>query len=533
MTLQADAVWFNARIYTMEHSLPMAEAIAARNGRILAVGSDAHIRAVVGPDTEQHNLGGRCLLPAFTDAHIHLVNYGLTFSQVPLAGVPSLKGALDRIAKHAQSLQPGEWIRGWGWNRNLWKGAPFPTADDVDPVTPNNPVFLRSTDGHAAWVNSWALQLAGVTSETPDPPGGELGRDPATGALTGVLKEDPAINLVRDVAGPEPMEVREQAICTAADHLHAMGIVGVHVPEEEHELAALQSLWLKGELDLRVNAMIPDKHLDRALHLGLRAGLGDAFLRLFAVKSFADGSLGTRSADMYDPFDNEPDNRGIQVTSGERLEEIVSAATDGGWPVAIHAIGDRANARVLDALEQYWPQWSRLGLRPRIEHVQLISPQDLARLATMGVVASMQPIHCPSDIDMCDCYWGHRCSGAYAWRSLLEAGAVLAFGSDAPVETPDVMKGIYSAVTRQREDGTPPGGWYPEQRLRVPEAVYGYTVGAAYASGEERLKGSLSVGKLADMVVLSRDIFDIPARAILDTSVEMTVLNGEVVYQAD
>ncbi len=528
--MQADVVLFNGRVYTMDHQLPLAQAVAARAGRIVAIGDNAQVRALVGPGTEQLDLGSRTVLPGFTDAHIHLVHYGLSLTQVQLDGLASLQEALARVAECARVTKPGEWIRGWGWNRNLWPGAPFPSKQDLDPVTPNHPVFLRSKDGHAAWVNSLALQQAGLTRETPDPPGGQFERDPQTGELTGLLKEDPAIDFIKDAAGPASLDEMEKAIGAATQRLHRRGIVGVHVPEEEHELAALQSVWLKGELELRVNAMIPDRHLDKALGMGLRAGLGDEFLRLCAVKAYADGSLGTRSADMFEPYQDEPRNCGIEVTDAERLAEIVGACTASGWNVAIHAIGDRANCRVLNVLEEHWREWSPLDLRPRIEHVQLITPQDVPRLAAMGVIASMQPIHCTSDMDMAERHWGPRCSGAFVWRSLLESGAVLAFGSDAPVEDPDVLRGIHAAVTRQREDGLPPGGWYPEQCLSVPEAVYAYTVGAAYASGEERIKGSLSVGKQADMVVLSQNIFELPAQELLNTCVEATILAGEWVY---
>jgi predicted amidohydrolase YtcJ len=266
--------------------------------------------------------------------------------------------------------------------------------------------------------------------------------------------------------------------------------------------------------------------------LGLRGGFGDEFLRLGAIKIFTDGALGPRTADMFDPYDGEPDNRGIEVTTSERLRQLVAGCVAGGWSPAIHAIGDRANGRALDALEEHWRDWTTQGLRPRIEHVQLLAPQDLPRLGAMGVIASMQPIHCTSDMAMAERHWGARCSGAYAWRCLLASGAVLAFGSDAPVEDPDVLRGIHAAVTRQLPDSTPPGGWYPEQRLTVAEAVYAYTMGSAYASGEERSKGSLSVGKQADLIVLSQDIFALPPEELLHTQVEMTLIAGEVVYSA-
>jgi len=530
--VQADLVLFNGHIYTMDQELPVAQAVAVRCGRVMAIGDDTDIRALTGPDTECLDLHARTVLPGFTDAHIHFVNYGLSLRRVQLDRATSLQDAVDRVAERARTAQPGEWIRGRGWDRNTWPGVPLPSKYDLDPVTPHNPVYLSSKDGHMAWVNSLALQRAGITADTADPVGGQFERDPQTGEPTGLIKEPPAIDIIERAAGQVSLTERSEAIQLATERLHRLGIVGVHVPEGADELAALQSVWLRGELDMRVNVMLADKFIDAVLETGLAAGLGDEFLRLCAVKIFADGSLGARTADMFEPYDGEPHNRGIEVTSSERLGQLVASCTAGGWNVAVHAIGDRANRRVLNALEEHWREWSPRGLRPRIEHVQLIAPQDLPRLGTMGVIASMQPIHCTSDMVMAERYWGTRCSGAYAWRSLLESGALLAFGSDAPVEDPDVLRGIFAAVTRQREDGTPPGGWYPEQCLTVPEAVYAYTMGAAYASGEERIKGSLSIGKQADMVVLSQDIFSLPAQEILNTQVEMTIVAGEVVYMA-
>jgi len=530
--VQADMVLFNGRSYTMDDHLPLAEALAVRCGRIVAVGDDAEILALAGPHSVRWDMRGNIVLPGFTDAHLHLVSYGLSLTQVQLDGLPSCEEAVARVAERVRAADPGHWIRGWGWNRNLWADAAFPSKRDLDPVSPDNPVYLRSKDGHAAWVNSLALKHAGITKQTPDPPGGEVARDPQTGEPTGVLKER-AMEIVERAAGPASLDERVEGILAAAQRLHRLGIVGVHTPEKEHGLSALQRVWLRGELDLRVNVMVREEHLDHALQMGLRAGLGDEFLRLSALKVFADGSLGSRTADMFEPYDDEPRNNGLEVTSNEKLRQLIADSTAGGWSVAIHALGDRANSRVLDALEAHWHEWSRLGLRPRIEHAQLLAPTDIPRMGAMGVTASMQPIHCTSDMLMAERHWGSRCSGAYAWRSVLDGGAVVAFGSDAPYDDPSVMKGLFAAVTRQREDGTPSGGWYPEQCLSAPEAVYAYTMGAAYASGEERIKGSLRVGKQADMVVLSQDIFDLPADDLLNTDVVATVIAGEVVYSAD
>ena len=531
-TSSADLILLNGRVHTMDEHLPLAEAVAVRCGRIIAVGRDADIRALAGPATEELDARGRVVLPGFTDAHIHFVDYGLSLSRVQLDGVPTLQKAVARVARRARTVAPGEWILGRGWNRNLWPGGRFPNRHDLDPVTPHNPVFLHSKDGHAAWANSLALQLAGVTAATPDPPGAQFERDPHTGEPTGLLKESAATDIVDRAATQSSMAQRITAIEAATKRLHSMGIVGVHTPEKVPDLQALQEVWRKGELRLRVNFMLPDKQLPAVTDLGLQGGFGDEFLRLGAVKIYADGALGPRTADMFDPYDGEPDNCGIEVTTSERLLALVAACTAGSWSPAIHAIGDRANNRALDALEEHWRNWTLRGLRPRIEHVQLLAPQDLPRLGAMGVIASMQPIHCTSDMVMADRHWGRRCSGAYAWRSLLASGAVLAFGSDAPIEEPDVFRGIHAAVTRQLPDGTPPEDWYPEQCLTVAEAVYAYTMGAARASGEECVKGSLTAGKQADLIILSQDIFQAPPEELPHTRVETTMVAGEVVYTA-
>jgi predicted amidohydrolase YtcJ len=529
--LSADLTLSGGRIYTMDDTVPLATGAAVRDGRIIAVGDDADMRDLCGPETEQINLEGRVALPGFTDAHLHLLEYGLSLTGVQLDGLGSPADAVSAVAHRAQRTLPGEWIRGWGWNRNLWPGSPFPTRDDLDPVTPHNPVYLISKDMHAGWANSLALEAAGLGRQTPDPPGGQFLRAPESGELTGVLKER-AMEAMVKVAGPFSQEEQIPALLSAVQSLHRMGVVGVHTPETANGLSGLQGVWLRGELGLRVNVMIRDDDFPHAREMGLAPGFGDEYLRLALVKVYSDGALGSRTADMFEPYETDPRNRGIEVTGSDRLSRLVEECTAAGWGAAIHAIGDRANCRVLDALEEHWPAWSAKGIRPRIEHVQLISPEDAPRLGTMGVIASMQPIHCTSDMLMAEEHWGARCSGAYAWRSLLEGGATLAFGSDAPVEEPDILRGIYAAVTRTREDGTPAGGWYPEQCLTVPEAVYAYTLGAAYASGEERIKGSISVGKQADIVVLSQDIFEGRPQDLLTTKVDTTIVAGEVVFSA-
>jgi len=529
--LQADLILTGARIYTMDEAVPLATGMAIRGGRIIAVGDAEDMRAFSGSGTDQIVLGDRIALPGFTDAHLHLLGYGLSLTGVQLDGLDSAAKAVSAVAERARRTAPGEWVRGWGWNRNLWPGAHFPTKQELDLAMPDHPVYLISKDMHSGWANSLALERAGLGPETPDPAGGQFVRDADSGDLTGILQER-AMEAMAKVAGPFTEEEQLVALRSAVGSLHRRGVVGVHAPERTIGLAALQALWRRGQLSLRVGVMIPAEDSAHARAMGLGGGFGDEYLRLLAVKAYADGALGSRTADMFEPFETESHNRGIEVTDSNSLSKLVSECSAAGWSVAIHAIGDRANCRVLDALEEHWRMWSSRGLRPRVEHVQLISPDDAARLGTMGVIASMQPVHCTSDMLMAEKHWGPRCASAYAWRSLLENGATLAFGSDAPVEQPDILRGIYAAVTRTREDGTPDGGWHAEQCLTVAEAVHAYTMGAAYASGEESIKGSISVGKQADIVVLSQDIFDVPAQDLLGTEVKMTLVAGKVVFAA-
>lgn len=527
--MKAELIVLNAQVHTMNGNRPLAEAVAVANGRIAALGDNEEIRALAGADTKEVDAADRVLLPAFTDAHIHLVEYGLSLSLLHLDQARSIEQVLDQVAGATQTHAPGSWIRGLGWNRNLWPGSPFPTRQQLDRVAPHHPVMLDSKDLHAVWLNSAALELAGITAETPDPPGGVIVRD-ATGEPTGVLKENPATKLITErVEAPGPDQYR-QAICDATRELHRQGVASVHVPEGRRELGAVIDCWRRRELELRVLWMVAAEDLPGLANAGLREEFGDEWLRLGPVKAFADGALGSRTADMNAPYEDEKQNRGVQVQSTQQLSALIEYCTVHNWSVAIHAIGDRANSRVLDALENHWRAWTAAHLRPRIEHVQLLAPEDLPRLAAMGVIASMQPIHCPSDLEVAEKHWGKRCSGSYAWRSLLESGARIAFGSDAPVEEPSVLKGLHAAVTRQREDGKPRGGWHPEQRLSLNQAIECYTLGAAYAAGQERESGSLTAGKRADMILLSQDIYSLPPRELLNTRVDMTIVAGEIVH---
>lgn len=523
---QADLILLNGDLYTMDPRQPRACALAVQCGRVLAVGSE-ELRCLAGPDTRVIDLEGRCVLPGLTDSHIHLMEYALGLQQVDLGGCASLEEMLGRVAARAAKTPPGEWVQGRGWDQEQWPQPRFPTAADLDRVVAHHPVVLTAKSGHALVANSMALQRAGINAESPDPPGGCIVRDPA-GQPTGLVLEKAMDRVLAAVPQPDDEAVAE-ALPAAFERAWRVGLTAVHDMDDLHAFGALQRLWAQGRLRLRVVKYLPVEALEQVLALHLRAGLGDAWLRIGGIKVFADGALGTRTAAMLEPYEGEPDNPGILTIEPEALQDLARRATAGGVGLAVHAIGDRANRIVLDALEQ-----ARTGLPPgspvrhRIEHVQLLHPDDLGRLATLGVVASMQPVHATQDAPTADRYWGARSALAYAWRSLLDTGAVLAFGSDCPVEDLNPFLGLHSAITRTRPDGYPgPEGWYPQQRITAEEAVRAYTWGAAYAAGLEDQLGSLTEGKLADLVVLDRNVFTCQPDATAQTRVVGTMIGGE------
>jgi hypothetical protein len=426
----------------------------------------------------------------------------------------------------------------------------FPTAADLDRIIANRPVLLDHKSGHAAWVNSRALRLAHIDASTPDPPGGQIQRDDQ-GRPTGVLFED-AIDLVADLV-PEPTEAETtKAMIEAQEHCLKAGLTGIHDFDGRSCFQALQTLHRREDLKLRVVKNIPVYRLDHAIGVGLRSGFGDDWLRIGGVKIFADGALGPRTAAMIAPYEGEPGNWGIVVTDKEEMLASASRASQNGLSVTIHAIGDRANHDVLDVYQAVRAEElaravtgigdDRQGLgnskpgsklRHRIEHAQLLHPDDFSRLAKLGVIASMQPIHATADMDMASRYWGDRARDSYAWRTVLNAGANLVFGSDAPIDPIEPLKGIYAAVSRRRPDGSPGAqGWYPEQRLTMAEAIRAFTMGAAFTSGREGKMGAISPGNLADLTIFDRDIFTIPQDEILDVHISGTVVDGDFQYRA-
>ena len=540
---------FNARIYTLDPAHPIASAILMDRERIVSVGDEAELLGMAGDRHEQSNLRGRVILPGLTDAHLHLQYYSLGLQKIDCE-TDTLGECLSRVAERVQTAKPDEWVLGHGWNQNQWNLSPlpagkgsgvrsriegFPSAADLDAIAPHHPVYLTAKSLHAGWANSAALQLAGIHANTPDPKDGKIQRDEA-GRATGILLES-AMGLVEAVLPETSIAGLADAIEKAQSILWRMGLTSVHDFDRRDSFMALQQLHAQGRLKLRVNKNIPVDSLEHANALGLRTGFGDDMLWIGSVKAFMDGALGPRTAAMFQPYLNEPENRGILNMDAEQLFEHCRRAADVGLGMTVHAIGDRANHEVMDAFEQlraYETENNLPHLRHRIEHVQVVHPDDAARLGRLNVIASMQPIHATSDMLMADRFWGERSALAYAWRTQLENGARLAFGSDAPVESPNPFLGLHAAVTRRRPDGAPrPEGWYPEQKLSMAEAVSAYTLGAAYAANAEDRLGQLKPGYLADLIVLDQDPFTCDPDELLTMQSTATMVGGEWVWQSE
>jgi predicted amidohydrolase YtcJ len=532
--MKPDLVLYNGVVRTLDPRQPVCSALAIWNHHIVALGDD-DLKTTVAHAGQAIDLGGRLALPGFVDGHVHFVEFALRRQRVDLSGVTSLEAALHRVQAAAATIPPGQWILGGGWDHNLWTTAAWPDRQALDTVSRRHPIALDSKDVHTLWVNSLALERAGVDERTPNPAGGKIVRDPISGAVTGILSEMPAKALVWDVIETPPLDEVRRAIRQATQAVWRAGVTGIHDCEDEHAFAAFEELLRNGEAGLRVLMHLSKDNLDAAIQAGVRSGLGDAWLRVGSVKLFMDGALGSRTGHMLEPHLGEPANYGMIVTTREELTDLLARALPNGISAAIHAIGDAANRAALDCLEIAQKRdTARPPLRNRIEHAQILSPIDIPRLAALGVIASVQPLHATADYEMAERYWGEpRIQGAYAYRSLLDAGARLVFGSDCPVEVCDPLGSIYAAATRRRPDGTPgPAGWRPDQRLTVEQALYAQCTSHAYAAGEEVIKGTLTPGKLADLVILSRDIVAEPPEVILETAVHGAIVDGKLVYRS-
>jgi hypothetical protein len=535
----------NARIHTQNPAQPTASALVIDRERIIAVG-DTNYLFNQYPRAKGQDMRGRVIAPGLADAHIHLKHYALSLQKIDCE-VGTKEECLRRVTERVKTAKPGEWILGHGWNQNVWAMHPplpageglgvrensWPTAQDLDSIAPHNPVYLTAKSLHAAWVNTHALKLATITSSTPDPHNGQIQRD-AQGNATGILLET-AMELVDRVIPSPTLDEIADAIEKAQPILWRMGVTGVHDFDRRDSFMALQKLRAEHKLKLRVLKNMPVELLDEIEAVGLRGGFGDDMLRIGNIKVFMDGALGPRTAAMLEPYVGEENNRGILNMDGEQLFEHGRKAAQVGLGLTVHAIGDRANHEVLKAYEQlrnYEKENHLPHLRHRIEHVQVIHPDDAPRLAALNVVASMQPIHAASDMLMANQFWGARAKYSYAWKTQLDFGAPLAFGSDAPVESPNPFWGLHAAITRRRADGSPSvEGWYPEQKLSAADAFAAYTLGAAYAAYMEDRLGKLAPNHLADLIVLETDIFSCNPNELLALESSATMIAGEWVYE--
>jgi hypothetical protein len=532
----ADLVLRNAVVHTVDPARPRAQALAIRGGRILAVGSNEEVQTLVGPETRVRDLGGRTVVPGFDDSHAHLLGIGFARLDVNLRGTTSYAEVVERAAAAVKTRRPGEWIRGRGWHEEKWSAPAsgsvkgFPTHEALSAVSPDNPILLARADGHAVLANARAMSLLGITGETPTPQGGKIIRD-STGEPTGLFVD----NAQGLLGAPERTDSeRRRALDLAMDECLEKGVTSLtDAGATEETLALYRDFAETGRLRTRVYAMVSGQRTMRAVGRP-EIGLGDGFLTIRAVKLYADGALGSRGAALLEPYADDPGNVGLLVTPPERLLEATRDALARGFQVGIHAIGDRANRIVLDIYEEALNE-AALGESPRfrIEHAQLIDAKDIPRFGRLGVLAVMQGIHCTSDRPWAPRRLGEARvnEGAYVWRKLLSSGARVINGTDAPVEDLSPIENFYATVTRQDAAGRPRGGFDPDQRLSREEALRTMTRDAAYASFEESRKGSIEPGKLADLVVLSRDILSVPDEELLGTKVLATIVNGRVLYE--
>jgi predicted amidohydrolase YtcJ len=494
----------DGRINTLDPTYGVVQAVAVDAGRVVAVGTTEAMRSLAGAGTQVVKLGGMSVLPGLIDAHLHLEHLAFSQSRVDCE-TSTLEECLTRVKQRASEAPAGAWVLGHGWDQNRW--GDFPDSKGLDTVSSGHPIYLTAKSLHAGWANSIALGLAGLDRQTVDPAGGSLRRD-AQGGLTGILVEG-AMALVSHAIPRPSMEDTLAVMEASQSSLWRYGLTGVHDFDGPSCFQALQLMQARGRLGMRVLKSIPLELLDSAVALGLRSGFGDEWLRIGAVKVFADGALGPRTAAMLAPYEGEPENRGTSLQDRESLFEIGRRAFAAGLSLAIHAIGDRANHETLSAfaaLRRAPVAGTPPSMPSRIEHVQLLHPDDIPALASLGLIASMQPIHATSDMLMAERYWGSRAGTSYAWRSLEAAGTSLAFGSDAPVESANPFWGLHAAITRRRHDGSPgKEGWVPEQRLSRESALRAITRAPASLAGLAGKQGTLAPGAFADLVVLDED----------------------------
>lgn len=531
--LAPSLIIINACVHTVNINAPLATAVAVYGNRIVAVGSNADIHPMSGPNTHIIDARGRLVMPGFNDSHVHFLRGGFQLSSVNLRDANSLQEFTERIYHFAERRRNGQWITGGDWDHERWPGTPLPTKELIDPFTANTPIFVNRLDGHMALANSLALKLAGITHNTKDIPGGFIVRDAKTGEPTGILK-DAAQSLVWKVIPDSSFEEKLVAARAATNHAAQFGVTSVQDMSGGNDIGVYQKLLAREELLTRVYAVSPLPDWQPLERHGVHSLCGSEMLRIGGLKGFADGSLGSSTAFFFEPYEDAPNTCGLagdeMYPEGAMLKRVIEADRH-GLQVMIHAIGDKANDEILSIYEQVIEENAKHDRRFRIEHAQHLRAQDIPRFGKAQVVASMQPYHAIDDGRWTEKRIGkHRAGTAYTFRSLLTSGTTLAFGTDWNIAPLDPMLGIYAAVTRRTLDGKHPHGWIPEQKITVEEAVRAYTLGSAYAEFTDDIKGTISPGKLADIIILSRNIFEIDPVEIERTQVIMTIMDGRIIY---
>lgn len=525
----------NVNGYTLlsDGSLHTFDAIAFREGVIIETGTTDDVLSRHTSRTTLIDGQGRTMIPGLIDAHAHVLGLGEAILNVNVMGIESLDATLQKVADYAAQYPELTWIKGRGWNQVLWSGNQFPTAGDLDKAEKNRPVWLRRVDGHAGWANSEAMRIAGITRDTPDPDGGSIIRD-SNGDPTGVFIDRAMYLVERHIPAADENELRT-ALNAALEEMRREGITGVHdAGTGVMAFRLMKEAADKGLLTTRIYGMISGAGdvFDDLSANGPIIGYGNDMLFLQSVKLYSDGALGSRGAAMIEPYSDDPGNYGLLFNSADEFAEMIRKVSMKGFQAGIHAIGDNGNRTVLDAFEKVFEEFGDQGLRHRIEHSQIVNMDDIPRFKELNIIASMQPVHATSDMNMAEDRVGPaRILGGYAWRTFIDQGTVLAAGSDFPVELSNPFHGLYSAVTRQDHFGRPDGGWYPNQKITREEALHAFTLGAAYAGHMEHLVGSLEPGKYADFLLIDRDYFNIPVDEIWRISVLETWVGGRQVYR--
>jgi predicted amidohydrolase YtcJ len=530
----ADIILYNGVVYTVDPEFRVVEAVAISGNKVLAVGSLQELEKLAGPDCRKIDLQGKAVVPGLVDAHDHLFGYAASLDRLDLTDTKSAEEIAAKVAAKAEEVGPGAWIVGRGWDQNDWPVKEFPTHHVLDAAAPDNPVVLTRIDGHANWANARAMELGGVTRDTADPAGGEIIRD-AEGNPTGVFIDTAESLVARNIPGVKPERLKV-LLNKAIQNCLEVGLTGVHdMGGGTDNIEMVKNLIDEDNFPFRVyfNLSAELSNLDEILSAGPQ-DYGDGKLVVRSVKTYADGALGSRGAALLEPYSDRPDSSGLIMNSTEELQAITERCLKAGFQVSTHAIGDRGNRMTLDAYEAALKNVPSEEARLRIEHAQVLAPEDIPRFAELGVLPSMQPTHCTSDFPWAlDRLGPERAKGAYAWRSLIDTGVVIPCGSDFPVEKINPMLGFYAAITRQHEDGTPEGGYFPEQKMTREEALKGFTIWAAYAAFAEDWLGSLEPGKRADLVVLDRDITKVPPREILEARPVLTIIDGRIVLNKE